>query len=111
VYVQKSFNKERIGTLHRLVHQYPLATFIVVADGQPIVNHMPMFLDASISPHGQLRAHTPRDNTVWKLLDGSKPTLAIFHGPQRYITPSWYPSKQERGGPGKSDSAISGFQA
>jgi transcriptional regulator len=25
------------------------------------------------------------------------PVLAIFQGPQHYITPSWYPSKQEHG--------------
>jgi transcriptional regulator len=33
-----------------------------------------------------------RANPLWQHADG-QPVLAVFRGPQAYITPSWYPSK------------------
>jgi transcriptional regulator len=38
-----------------------------------------------------------RSNPVWQEADSTQGALAIFQGPQAYISPSWYPSKQEHG--------------
>ena len=42
---------------------------------------------------GTLRAHVARANPVWRDHAGTREVLVVFHGPQAYITPSWYPSK------------------
>jgi len=47
-------------------------------------------------PCGTLRGHVARANPVWRHAAGQE-VLAIFHGPQTYVTPSWYPSKHETG--------------
>src|SRR5262249_13003731 len=36
-------------------------------------------------------------NPVWKSLTSDAPVLVIFGGAEHYITPSWYPAKQEHG--------------
>jgi transcriptional regulator len=38
-----------------------------------------------------------RANRVWRDARPDVDALAIFHGPQGYITPAWYPSKAETG--------------
>jgi len=44
---------------------------------------------------GQLRGHISRANTQWRDYTPSVEALAIFSGPQHYITPNWYLEKQE----------------
>jgi transcriptional regulator len=46
---------------------------------------------------GQLRGHISRANTQWRDYSPSVEALAIFSGPQHYITPNWYAEKQETG--------------
>ena len=43
------------------------------------------------------RQHVARANPLWSDLDNKVETLIIFQGPNSYITPSWYPTKQEQG--------------
>ena len=45
----------------------------------------------------QLRGHVARANPLWRELGSGVEALAIFHGPQHYISPSWYPAKREHG--------------
>ena len=44
-----------------------------------------------------LRGHFARANPVWKSYSAETDVLAVFQGPQAYVTPSWYPTKQESG--------------
>jgi transcriptional regulator len=44
-----------------------------------------------------LRGHVARANAVWKSVAPDTPVLVIFGGANHYITPSWYPAKQEHG--------------
>ncbi|GDY36654.1 MULTISPECIES: FMN-binding negative transcriptional regulator [unclassified Acidovorax] len=78
-------------TLHALVHAQPLATLVVAFEGALHVNHIPLYLDPARGPHGTLIGHVARANGVWPLLPQT--AVAVFHGPQAYVSPSWYPSK------------------
>lgn len=42
-----------------------------------------------------LRAHVARANPVWQ--EAGAETVAIFQGPDAYISPNWYPSKHQTG--------------
>jgi transcriptional regulator len=44
-----------------------------------------------------LRGHVARTNPLWRNHPQDADVLAIFHGPESYITPSWYATKAERG--------------
>src|SRR5690606_4744474 len=43
------------------------------------------------------RGHVARANPLISDIDNEVETLAVFHGPDAYITPSWYPTKKETG--------------
>ncbi|MCG3188373.1 MAG: Protease synthase and sporulation protein PAI 2 [Burkholderiaceae bacterium] len=94
MYLPAHFEEARPEVLHALVRAHPLATWVVQAGGGLLVNHIPFMLDADRGPHGTLVGHVARANPVWR---SPGPSIAVFQGPQAYISPSWYPSKREHG--------------
>jgi transcriptional regulator len=67
------------------------------ANGELVVNHLPFLIDASRGEFGTLVGHVARANPVWRAIADATPSIVVFQGTQKYITPSWYPSKQETG--------------
>ena len=96
MYQVGAFREERIDVMHALMRNHRLVTLVTVNDGVPEANHLPLLIDPEPSPHGTLRGHVARANPVWRQAGGQE-VLAIFQGPQAYVTPSWYPSKRETG--------------
>jgi transcriptional regulator len=96
MYVPAQFEQREIAELHKVIRAYPLATWIVRDADDLIVNHVPMMLDPTRGEFGTLCGHVARANPVWRYCARSESKL-IFHGPQSYISPSWYPSKRETG--------------
>ena len=94
MYLPAHFEETRPEVLHRLVSEQPLATWVVQSGAGLLVNHIPFLLDAGRGPHGTLVGHVARANPVWQSLG---PSVAVFQGPQAYISPSWYPSKGAHG--------------
>lgn len=74
-----------------LVCAQPLATLVIAHAGTLHVNHIPLYLDPARGPQGTLIGHVARANALWPLLP--QQAVAVFHGPQAYVSPSWYPSK------------------
>jgi transcriptional regulator len=58
---------------------------------------MPFLVSANHAEYGTLRGHVPRENRVWQMLDGTLEAVAVFQGPETYVSPSWYPSKRVHG--------------
>lgn len=71
-----------------IVSGHPLATMITTANGETHVSHVPLILEKSENGF-TLIGHLARANPHWKALSAAD-SLAIFHGPQTYITPLWY---------------------
>jgi transcriptional regulator len=55
--------------------------------------HMPFLYDAE---RRVLTGHLARANPHWRRA-GETTALAIFQGPDAYVSPSWYPSKRQHG--------------
>jgi transcriptional regulator len=91
------FREERVGVLHALIRAHPLATLVVNSIDGLNANHIPLLIDPEPAPYGTLLGHVARANPLWKAFDKASDALAVFQGPQGYITPSWYPSKLEHG--------------
>lgn len=83
--------------MKRLIRQYPLAVLIAHDESGIVVNHIPMFLSDRPGSPGVLSAHLPRANPLWRSYLPDKQITAVFQGPQAYISPSWYASKQQTG--------------
>lgn len=97
MYIPKQFEESRLGVMHELMQAYPLATVVTLSQGGLNANHIPFYLSAEPAPYGTLQGHVARANPVWTDFKKDVEVLAIFHGPQAYITPSWYATKQETG--------------
>jgi transcriptional regulator len=96
VYIPPHFNEERVDVLHQLIREHGLATLVTYGPSGLIASHVPLVLDTA-APYGTLRGHLSRANQQWRDYSPDVPALAIFAGPQHYITPSWYPAKAEHG--------------
>jgi transcriptional regulator len=79
------------------MRNHPLAAIVTCGPGGLIANHVPLLLDPEPAPYGKLRGHLSRANEQWREMGQVGEVLAIFNGPQGYISPSWYPAKQETG--------------
>jgi transcriptional regulator len=62
-----------------------------------MANHVPLLYDPEPAPYGTLRGHVARANPLWHDSRPEFGVLAVFQGPQAYISPSFYPSKVEHG--------------
>ena len=93
MYLPKHFEQADPAALRSLMREHPLAALVTLGDDGVTADHVPLEFLPEAGPHGTLRGHVARANPLWKKA-GSQ-VLAIFSGPQAYITPSWYPSKAE----------------
>ena len=95
MYLPKHFSVEDPAILSQLISEYPLATVVANLDGHFEINHLPLMLSTDKS---KLYGHVARMNPLTKVASSNNPSItAIFNGPNAYVTPSWYPSKQESG--------------
>jgi len=96
MYIPRANKEDRIPVLHKLMEEQPFASLITVGSSGLFASHIPMVLEQN-GAMGRLKGHLSRANTQWRDYTPSVQALAIFSGPQHYITPTWYPEKQETG--------------
>lgn len=97
MYVPAHFEESKIEMLHDLIVAHPLATLVTMTSNGINANHIPLHLVKDKGQYGTLQGHVARANPVWSDLVNNIEALVIFQGPSSYITPSWYPTKQEHG--------------
>ena len=97
MYQPPHFREDRLDVQHRLILTHPLGLLISAGPGGLQANHVPFLIDAAASEHGTLRAHLARANPQLAELANVTECLVVFQGPQQYISPSLYPTKQETG--------------
>ena len=94
MYIPAHFREDRTVVLHEAMRQIAFATLVTQGEGLLEANHLPLLLDAQA---GILRGHVARVNPVWNNLTPGSAVLAIFLGPDAYVSPGWYPSKAQTG--------------
>ena len=97
MFIPASYAESRIAVMQTLMQQHPLGTLVTLDPDGLNANHLPFELDATVGEFGVLRAHAARANPFWRSLSKEVDTLVVFHGPQTYISPQWYPSKKDNG--------------
>jgi len=94
MYLPAHFVEPDARALLALMQAHPLATLVrggaeLAADVLPLeVEH--------VGDGWRLAGHVARANPLWREADG-QPVLALFQGPQAYVSPNWYPSKLQHG--------------
>lgn len=85
------FSERDPARLRAFVRRHPFATILVkTAAPVPIVAHVPCLLDDEPAPLGQLRFHVARAHPIVEAIHHVRPVLAVFHGPDGYVSPAWY---------------------
>ena len=97
MYIPAHFNEDRVEVLHDLIRSSGLVTLVsMTADGM-MASHAPLILDPDAGRFGTLYGHLAKANPHARAALDSVQTLAIFQGPDGYITPSYYAAKKEHG--------------
>lgn len=75
----------------------PLSTIVTQCESGLVANHVPVQTLDDPAPWGCIRGHIARANPLWRDYRSGTEALAIFQGPQAYVSPSLYPSKAKTG--------------
>jgi transcriptional regulator len=97
MYTPRHFLESDIPTLHAAIRRHGFATLVSMTPDGLLGTHLPLLLDPDAGPYGTLIGHIARANPHGRLADPAVQTMAIFQGPDGYITPSWYEAKAETG--------------
>ena len=97
MYRPAHFREDDPDTLAAFIDAYPLATVVAAPPAGLIANHLPLLRIRTPAGETVLRGHIARANDLWKLVPAQSPILAIFTGVDRYVSPSWYPTKVTTG--------------
>ena len=97
MYLPKHFEETRPERLHGFITAHPLGLLITHDSRGVVANPIPFLLQPARGAKGTLIGHVARANPVWREAVGATQALVVFQGAQGYISPGWYPSKQEHG--------------
>ena len=97
MYIPTQFREDDVPTVHAAIRAAGLATLVTTGPDGLIATPLPLLLDAEPGPYGTLHGHVARANPQWQRSDTQVQALAMFMGPDAYITPSWYETKRETG--------------
>jgi transcriptional regulator len=96
MYIPPAFREDDLPTLQHWMRRARLATFVTATEQGLMGTPLPLFLAPEEGPLGTLYGHLARANPQWKLPPMGE-AMAVFMGPEAYVSPSWYRSKQEHG--------------
>jgi transcriptional regulator len=97
MYLPQAFREDRLEVQHGLIRTYPLGWLVTAGPSGLLANPVPFVLYPGEGERGMLRAHMARANPQLDELRAVSDCMVIFQGPHAYVTPSWYPSKQDSG--------------
>ncbi len=84
----QSVDKKKIIAL---IQAYPLAMLVTVLDDKPLITHLPIIYNEET---GKLVTHIDKYNPQVETLKNGEEVTLVFKGPDTYISPSIYTTKQ-----------------
>lgn len=103
MYVPPHFSVDDPVLIRSAIVAHPLATLVTCGPGGLMANHVPLTFvpetahDDARASRGMLHGHLSRANPQWHEIESGTEVLAIFNGPDAYISPSAYETKRETG--------------
>jgi transcriptional regulator len=91
MYVPKLFRNENLAEVRDFLHRYSFGIVVSQVEGRPFAAHIPLELDQNAAGQDVLTGHLSIANPIWKALSEYEgQVLAIFQGPNTYISSTWY---------------------
>ena len=90
MYTPSGFKIDDHVAIKRIVDDHGFATLVTPSDdGVKGVTHLPLLFEPS-GDGGVINGHMAKANDHWQAFDGEAESVAIFQGPDAYISPEWY---------------------
>jgi transcriptional regulator len=96
MYSPPAFAIPDLRDLQDLIRAARVGYLVTQSDDGMQSSLLPLFVDADEGEYGTLYGHVARANPQWKS-SSSGNAMALFTGPNAYITPSWYATKAATG--------------
>ncbi|WP_352337612.1 FMN-binding negative transcriptional regulator [Psychrobacter sp. 16-MNA-CIBAN-0192] len=96
MHIPTQFKQENDTELLELMREYPFATLMTHSTSGMEANHLPISLSWQ-EDKLYLHAHIAKINSLWQSGAESSEVLVVFNGPNCYISPNHYPTKQQTG--------------
>lgn len=95
MYIPPAFRLDE-ATARQFLAEQDMADLVTMTPGGLVATFLPVLYEPATDGYGSLTAHVARNNKQWELpVQGE--ALFVLHGPDAYISPSWYPSKAAHG--------------
>lgn len=91
MYLPPHFEEVNGKAIAAILEDAPLACVIAQTDAGLIANHLPLLR----TPKGDLVGHVAIANDMHRLIAEGQEVLAVFRRDDAYVSPNFYPSKQE----------------
>ncbi len=91
MYLPAHFAEDRPEEIDRIIAANPLAMLVADGAGGLTANHVPLLRDGA----ARLIGHVALANDLHRDVADGTEVMAVFRGVEGYISPNWYPSKQE----------------
>ena len=96
MYSPPAFREDDPVILQAMIREARVANLVTATAAGLLTTPLPLFLVPDEGPNGTLYGHLARANSQWTQAPIGE-AMAIFHGLDAYITPSWYATKREHG--------------
>lgn len=93
LYQPSHFRVDYRVLLLRLMRAHPFATLVSVVEGEPLITHLPL-MAVQVDDRVQLMGHVAGANPHARSWPDGAPVLAIFHGPDSYVSPRHYTERE-----------------
>ena len=97
MYQPEHFKIDDIAQMQALMRARPFATLVSSGSLGLFATQLPTVLKAQSDTQsgnwGVIECHLARANPHWRDLASGAEALMIFHGPDAYVSPNWYPTK------------------
>src|SRR5690348_4423325 len=100
VYLPRHFAARDAAEVSAFVDAVGAADLVTFDGTKPVASLIPVLWDrseAADGEYGRLIGHLALANPQWRSVGPDTVALAIVHGPQAYVSPSWYPGTASHG--------------
>lgn len=97
MYNPRWFKEEKVEVLQAEVNRISFGTIVTAGKSGILASQVPMLIDKSRGKLGTLFGHVARGNMQWRDSVSDSQGLAVFLGPDAYISPNWYEKKRGTG--------------
>jgi transcriptional regulator len=97
MHIPSKFKEINLDKLYKFIQGYPLGTLVTSATSNINADHIPFYLKVGKNQQVTLQSHVAKVNPLWKECDDGQEILLMFHGPNAFVSPNFYPSKKKTG--------------